>query len=127
MNRKVLTVFLMLTLLAGGVGLGIHLLHKDALADTAYTVQIYWLDEFARDHPLENATVLMSFFVNEVWSDWEEADELDVGKYRIIREGDDFENWQVWIFEPNVDPAFPGENPCLGYSSGYFVWRVFLL
>jgi len=40
MNRKILVVLLAVTLFSGAVMLGVHLMHKDALADVTYTVQV---------------------------------------------------------------------------------------
>ena len=46
MFKKVLVVVLMLSLLAGAVALGVHLLHRDALAvNTFFAMEIDWVDE----------------------------------------------------------------------------------
>src|SRR4030042_5047533 len=78
-HKRLLCVVLSLALLAGAVAVGIHVLHKEALAVVNYIVEI-WDEELGE--PVFGATVMMSFN----WGiEWEQADELQNGKYRVIR------------------------------------------
>lgn len=62
MLKKVLLVTLSLALMAGSVSLGIHLLHKDALA-IVYMVKVWQADPEEGEIPIEGVQV--DFYENE--------------------------------------------------------------
>ena len=126
MKRKVLVVVLSLALLAGGVGLGIHLLHKEALAGVTYSVTIMVIIDEVNFEPLEGATVHMRFFESGGWSEWYPTTYIGEGLYQYTHTCPTYLDWQVWIEEPEVDPEVPDENPCDGDPALWFRWEVWL-
>jgi len=82
--KKTIIVILTLAFMAGSVGLGIHLLHKGALAIQTYQVYIEW-EEDEEWVPLEDATVRFCFWdpLLEEWSEWIDATETDPGLYKL--------------------------------------------
>ena len=122
MNKKnLLIIILSLALLAGAVAVGIHVLHKEALAMVHYIVEI-WDEELGQ--PVLGATVSMSFN----WGiEWIQADELQNGKYEVIR--DNYAGtWLIRIDEPdNYMGVNPPGNPIQGSAThAYQFWNVFL-
>ena len=118
MSKKLLTLILTLALLASGIGLGIHLLHKEALAQVQYLVEVF--DETPGEQQmLFGATIMMLFDPMEGWI---EADELQEGKYEVIR--DDAESlWKIRIdFPENYTGANPAGNPIDGTPSLAYQW-----
>jgi len=114
MYKKVLVAVLMLALLASGVGLGIHLLHKDALAQVHYTVDIF---DLTVEDGLEGATVWFSFDDRD---NWLPTVELGGGLYEYITLG-----WEgTWLILLE-DPAIVGDNEIVGSATtGFQHWDV---
>ena len=124
MKRKVLVVVLSLALLVGGVALGIHVLHKDALALT-YKVYI-WQDggQEAGEFPLEDAQVEMAWKVNGEWSDWQLTTDEGEGTYTCTHGS--CERWKVLVTSPvDFDGENPLGNPCSPQTAPpyFFEWQ----
>ena len=93
----------MLALLVGGVAVGIHILHKDALAVVVYTVEIW--DDTVGDW-LEGGTVWFSF---DQRLSWEPTVENEDGQYIYISE--DWEgSWWIWLWDPQIAPPIMVEG-----------------
>ncbi len=121
MNRKVLSVVLMLTLLAGGVGLGIHLLHRDGLALTNFIV--FMIDQ-EEDEGVPGLWVEMRFQIDEVWSEWCQTEDRGGGKY-VKSYFDGVEAWQIRFTSAEWQPWDPEENPCEpGVENNGFEWLI---
>ena len=115
MTRKLLFVVLSLALLVGGVAVGIHILHKQALADVTYIVEI-WDDSQDPGEWLEDGTVQFSFDEGV----WEDAVWVGDGKYTFGR-GDYADSWLIRLVEPDIEEP----NPIQGSAtSGYQYWEV---
>ena len=122
MNKKLFAVVLTLALIAGGVGLGIHLLHKQALAEVVYTVEI-WDNTEPPGEWLDDGTVFFSFDERE---NWVAAVWVGGGEYEYERENG-AESWWIRLDEPPLDvpECDPNQNPFEGSaSSGYQFWVI---
>ena len=111
MTRKLLFVILSLALLTGSVGLGIHLLHKDALANITYSVDPIWMVDNQVTFFWEWGHVYMRFFKNEQWSTRHVANDEGDGVYSYTC-AIACEEWQVWVMDSRFDPDTPPTNPC---------------
>jgi len=113
MNRKLLFVVLSLAMLAGGVSVGIHVLHKQALANVTYTVEIF--DEELT--PVNDGTVWFSFNGGE---NWLVTVPIGDGRYEIPR--DDYAGtWWIQLVDPAIEPP----NPVEGQATVAFLhWDV---
>ena len=114
MSKKTLSVFLTACLLLGAVVLGVHLMHDDALAVTAYAVTI-GIAGGQGDTPLEDAAVWLRFWddtlVPGAWTAWTQATESPAGVYTVANGLDNCE-WEAWVEVPNdIEPANPDSNP----------------
>ena len=118
MTRKLLFVVLSLALLTGGVALGIHILHKEALAMVTYEVFI-WQDggQENPDIPYEDGKVYMKFYKNGQWSDWKDTQDEGDGIYSC--QYTTCAQWQVWVNDALFVPVQPSINPCT-QSGGVF-------
>ncbi len=111
MTKRILAAMIAVACFATTVGIGVHILHKDARADTAYTVYITEDDE-----PVEGLTVWIQ------WRDdggggWEETetDENAPGFYKATTDLTEAQvyDWVIWIIEaedltfnnPSVHPT----------------------
>ena len=121
MNRKVLAVVLSLALLVGGVAIGIHILHKEAIAQVHYVAFIHAGFQPPLI-PLEDAIVKMNFD----GEGWEEADEIGDGEYEIIRDDYAGWSWKIKVVDPDdVEGIDPEGNPVEGScSQAYLDWQV---
>ena len=117
MNRKVLAVVLSLALFAGGVALGIHILHKKALAQVTYIVQIW--DE-TQGELLDGADVDFSFEENPEEEDWLDTTPIGDGQYKY--QVQDYKPyWWIRINEPEI----VGDNPVEGPATvAFYFWEV---
>ena len=87
MFRKFIVVFLAVALLAGMVGLGIHLLHKDARAYQVYYVWL-WHDVGGEQVGAAGAGLDYRFMPDQEWGGWDDATEdggLD-GLFKFVYE-----------------------------------------
>lgn len=101
MFRKFIFVFLVVVLLAGMVGLGIHLLHKDARAQIIYKCYIWFSDE-GIPTPVTDAWMEARFD----GGDWTLPDDELEGWYKWIQE--ECDEWDLVIGNGNwigVDPV----------------------
>ncbi len=127
MWRRTVALALTVALVLGGVGLGIHLLHREALAQVAYIVTIKWTDDIEQPEfdPLIGADVEMNFKSNGGWSGWLQATDLEDGRYKVQRQ-EEADEWKVRIVDPDIVPLNPNTNPCYGPATAYtFEWFVF--
>jgi len=110
MKRKVLSVVLLLALLAGGVGLGIHLLHKDAFALQSFRVKM--VVEGQGGIPGLDVEFHFQYDDGEnppFWGDWHNAFDEQDGHYNLTYAGE----WEVVQWEvkfPTTD-GYNGVNP----------------
>ena len=114
MSKKLLTIVLMLALLAGVVAVGIHVLHKDALASTKYQVYIYMDPPEAPRIDLEDGIVKMKFEILGEWTDWVIAINEGDGIYSRMLSyyPSQIYHWQVVVSSPeDFDPVDPPSNP----------------
>jgi len=107
-SDRILAAVLMLALLAGGVGLGIHLLHRDALAMQTYevkvvdgaggvegvTVEFWWWDDVEEEWSQENEQATDENGYVRFQYGWENND--DMWGY-VIQE----EEWFEFVDPPN--------------------------
>lgn len=101
------------------------MLHKQALAVVHYVVEI-WVDPNPAgggdEFPLTGATVQMKF---STVGNWIDADELQNGKYEVIR--NNYEgHWEILISNPpGLWGLAPEGNPINGSAShAYQFWWV---
>lgn len=119
-SRKMLVLILTVVFFVGSVGLGIHILHKDAKANAGITV---WCHDNL-DDPVEDVVISC-----EVWNDeprligftWE-MEFTGTGVYYFEPEGVDQEDISVWIVEilDGATPSNPSWNPV--NSTGQSLW-----
>jgi len=101
-SNRILAAVLMLALLAGGVGLGIHLLHRDALAqNTVFRVDIVWLEHDDND---------VDFVAILTWDEFDElvdaelADNVDEGVWKVaFVPGTTSVTWEAFIAAPGIE------------------------
>ena len=115
MSKKLLAVVLTLALLVGGVAIGIHVLHKPALAQVTYTVQIW--DE-TEDEWVDDGIVWFSF--DQEGELWVEATFTQEGKY-IYQVADYQPYWWIELRDPHIFGPNPIEGPA---TVAYYYWEV---
>jgi len=121
MKAKLLYALLAVVLLATAVGIGVHVLHKDALAQTTYST---WIGN--GDDGFENIEdVQIRFKDNQGWSGWQVMDDDGGGDYSFVRLEGDAQAWQVEITDPNIIPDWPEDNPYAPpLTVHHFDWEV---
>ncbi len=126
MKRKIEASIFALVALIAIVGFSIHFLHENAMADTSYTVDIwYWEGPDQQwEEPLTNEDVEMNFKENGQWSGWIDATEVEDGRYKVTRQNS-CDEWKVYINNSNVTPISPDSNPCSDTGATLqFDWEV---
>jgi len=115
MYKKVLVAVLMLALLAGGVGLGIHLLHKEALANVTYKIYVnLWDDDEEVWVTLPNRRVNFDFDEEGDFDEWTDAggkavhvlDDWHQGFWDALYDGAPPGTYRVWL-----DDSFQTQGP----------------
>jgi len=100
------------------VGLGLHLLHKKALAVTNYICWVIEVDDEAEDiGPLAGLDVEMNFD----GAGWVDAVEVLAGKYVITQQNLAVE-WKI-RYTDDLEPVDPNANPTTQAGTS-FEWRV---
>lgn len=111
MKKKVIVSIIAVILVASLVGMGIHVLHKDALAtETVFKVRF----EF-EDNGQEVAVAMVHFFDGEDAEGGAQMDHLGDGNYAYVGEPDNppssADNWDVDFGDPVYEPLFPAASP----------------
>ena len=115
-SDRILAAVLMLALLAGGVGLGIHLLHKDALAQVTYIVEILNTTPNP-DEWLDNADVDFSFDGRQTW-----VATTFIGNGRYKYQVDNYKTtWHIRVDEPEILPPVWIAGPA---TVAFYHWEV---
>lgn len=94
------------------IALGVHTFHRDALADTSYSVKIWVSVDEGPAILLEDATVVFRFWdsTNEQWSDDKLTSEVSPGTYKFTYP--ELTSWQAEITAPELDEFVdPDTNP----------------
>jgi hypothetical protein len=104
MKARNIRIAVIAIILIAGVALGVHLMHKDAMAIT-YQVNL-WDD----GEPLSGYDVDIRFFVGGIWLAWEDMPGQDNGSYLKVR-GTPATHWQVRIMDEGVTFVDLDESP----------------
>ena len=119
MKAKLLYALLAVVLLATAVGIGVHVLHKDAHASVTYQVYIWWNDNEV-ETPVENLWIRFQFD----GGGWVDSDSQGGGHYKKTRDNAANE-WQIRIMDEDwdgVDPDTQIWTPPAAETS--VVWEV---
>lgn len=117
MKKKFIAVVVALALVVGAVGIGVHVMNREAQAVLTYSVLLLENEWGGNEGPVpvgpySGATVEMRFLVDLQWTDWIPASEYTSGGRYYVNRPVASTTWMVRITEPNIDPLQPGENPC---------------
>ncbi len=83
-----------------------------------------WHIEVNPQRGQEGMDVQMRFFVNEVWGDWINAEDMGDGFYEVGIESACSE-WLIKYIDSNYEPEEPNTNPCEGTVGGFHLfWQI---
>ena len=113
MNRKFLVVILTVALFLGAVVFGVHLMHKDALANTLVTCHLYDLNG---DIDVDGI-LYVHFWLLDVDAGNGQMNNLGDGDYSYTGPPQSqYDKWDITI-EIDYDPVDPASTPHLMVSS----------
>lgn len=124
MKRTHLYVLIVAVCLVVAVAIGIHLLHRVALADVQFVV-----DLSDAGNPVQGAELVVSWWIGGAPMGSEEMTESDPGRYKAYIQGlspSQFDEWQMDIITAGIDPVVPPNDPATGLSPNnlYLDWQV---
>jgi hypothetical protein len=130
MKKRYIPLLIVAVILIGGVALGVHLLHRDALADTFFSVRLW---DPRTQTPVEGVDVHISVFdLNADPDEWVELEVIWVegGFYTAQTNlgASQIGVWETWFDDEGGDlvPLVPNVNPVEGLNpnSPDLYWEV---
>lgn len=121
-SKKMLVLVLTIAFFVGSVGLGVHLLHKEAKATTSFTVFVH----DAEEDPVEDLFITIEFYNGENWVHNDVLTWAETGVYTYSwEEPEEFTTWEAEIITANVWAVNPSSNPAIATDQcTWFAWEV---